>query len=1717
VEFFWADFMRNRVMWTDSAAVTSQNLINAPVSFFAAAANAIALGKSELYADQNGRSIFDYTGEGFSKNANTWANASILNGLAAPGDTYNLFLTDDSWIQGDLIASGVEGVVTNLNINTGSLMSISGALKNLDTIKINTGASITIDWKDAAVNAVAQNKVLTIAAGTGNVVFAGDNDYSKLSSLVIGAGELTIDTTYSSTSAEMRADISGSGSLRKKGWENLLLAGSNTFSGGVYLEEGQLTLGSTSVLSGGSLVASPVGLGALKMKEGSILAFDENVRLLNSIQGVSGTADNEGFGITFKVDYNSVELAGGVKSDVPVTIYGGDASVLTLSSPNLITGTLTVATLTLRVAHPEALSMDTIYLQSGATIQAGTSFVAKSNLVIDGRLDSGESLLEWAGVISGPGHLTITGYNGGAVRLSGLNTYTGGTEINDSRVEVGVNASDAETYGEDISGRAFGSGDIVLNSGVMAFAVSASIPNPITITGNSGFDVGSNVGLIAGGIGGDGSLYVTGTKEGALFLTGPSTYTGRTEVEGTTLRVLSSAGSEIFGDNSHPLSLNDATLQVVPDYFSDLTVASFGTRGLRLGEFGGTLDATDNNLRWHGIVSGPGKLTVKASLGNTVELTGTNTYLGGTEVTGGALLLIADDKNLGAQGGGVTLNNGGIAYTGSLGGTFSRSVEIRGFGLADVGSQSITQTGDVFGSGVFQVGRTSTTGSLYIGASAKGFVGTVAVGGGTLAVTHQDALKGSTLEVSASGGNVVFSTTQASLAGLSGDGKVVLPNGFKLTLGANGASSVFTGSLSSASATLSKVGLGSFTVAGGASGLAMSVDAGVLALGAGSTLDDNVKLSIAQGASLVVGGSHDLRNNFDLKTPGTVSAKSSILFNSAAGDVLTLPKAVYDAVSVIVNGQGRVDTVLDGVVSTVAADSVSKVSAGVVVGFDTSAGDVDLSAVLGRSKGGSADTVFYAPAGDNAIVYKAKPAVDGVLDAPLKVPVTADQVVLLPIRGVNPLTVDAGAKIKLVDSPLFSGTTSLGAGAAADITGSYGSLARPGLVNLSSGAVVSVNPTNAQTETVVPAFAGASDSSVLLNAGKITLSGSNAQFSGTVTIEKGVNVSVVGDLPKGTMMLKDPGTPLIVDTTANVLLPGKIQGDGALAISGSGKLTMVSGASLEVAVVKLGTSVNDRPVLDVTGLDNGLVLSSSQILSGGGTIVGSIKTTGTFAPGNSPGTFTVQKSSVLLPDGSYGGNLVLDTGSKTQIEFGKRSVDGVWVSDKVVVQGSLTLSSGARVAVAPYVGTDSAGVQYGAGALSSRSPLRLSGVFSANSITLGNFITDFASSSFLVTGTWVTSGSSLDFVITKAAYGPLGVSRSSQSLGTYLDGAVDTASSGLAKYLNALDSSADRAQLEVGLRSLSAPVYAEAQLISLRRTSAISAAVHGRISPWIYSSQDGWSAFSESYGWNFHRDSTPSFGSWNTNTFGEVAGVQKRVKGLALGVFGATGYSTASFSGPTSTLKGDSFHGGAYAQVTAGSLFLDASLLAGNVDQKVSRQVALPGLGGSANSAFSTSEYAAQLRAGVTVPTISGAYLCTPSFSLLCNGFSQDAVNETGLDGISIATAKKSLTSWQTRIGNDVSRAFKVGGSDGVLSASFHWIHDFDNNARATTATLSGAAAGAGTFRSFGSKVGAETFEFGISAGLEVSKRTTLRAGGNWQVREGASQPGVNVGVSVRF
>ena len=68
VEFYWADYLRQRIAWDESKTgspltVTNRdgNLIQAPLGFFGAVANGIALVRSEVFRDQYGRRLVDYT------------------------------------------------------------------------------------------------------------------------------------------------------------------------------------------------------------------------------------------------------------------------------------------------------------------------------------------------------------------------------------------------------------------------------------------------------------------------------------------------------------------------------------------------------------------------------------------------------------------------------------------------------------------------------------------------------------------------------------------------------------------------------------------------------------------------------------------------------------------------------------------------------------------------------------------------------------------------------------------------------------------------------------------------------------------------------------------------------------------------------------------------------------------------------------------------------------------------------------------------------------------------------------------------------------------------------------------------------------------------------------------------------------------------------------------------------------------------------------------------------------------------------------------------------------------------------------------------------------------------------------------------------------------------------------------------------------------------
>ena len=248
VDFYWEDFFRNRVIWNDGLLPVGDgdtNAINAPLSFFAASANGIALAKSELYRDQNGRGLFAYTNSVVFPNTNTvgWALTAIGNGLAAAGDTYNLYLRDDSTVAGDIIPSALS---TNfLHIDTVAGMIVTQLVENVNSLYVNMGAQMTTIFPDAFV----PNSRLTFPAGTGEVWLNNTSQVSSAS--VISNGICSVNGLLNSPVVTVASGgtLAGSGTINGAVTvQNSATLSPGNSSIGVLTVNGALTLAGTTVM-----------------------------------------------------------------------------------------------------------------------------------------------------------------------------------------------------------------------------------------------------------------------------------------------------------------------------------------------------------------------------------------------------------------------------------------------------------------------------------------------------------------------------------------------------------------------------------------------------------------------------------------------------------------------------------------------------------------------------------------------------------------------------------------------------------------------------------------------------------------------------------------------------------------------------------------------------------------------------------------------------------------------------------------------------------------------------------------------------------------------------------------------------------------------------------------------------------------------------------------------------------------------------------------------------------------------------------------------------------------------------------------------------------------------------------------------------------------------------------------------------------------------------
>ncbi|MGU3657713.1 amidase family protein [Methylobacterium sp. UNCCL125] len=530
-----------------------------------------------------------------------------------------------------------------------------------------------------------------------------------------GVSGLVVDPAQTLTVSNV---VSGPGTLSKLGLGTLTLSGTNTFSGGV-------------VLAGGTLsVARDANLGAAT---GS-LAFDGGTLQITGTAFSSTTRpitwSRNGGGLDIADPANTVTLAQSLSGSGGLTKLG--SGTLALAGTNIYTGATTLAEGTLLARGGQAIGdRSAVTIAAGATLALADSETIGS-LAGQGRVALGNARLTagadgtsttFAGTLDGTGGLTKAGT--GTLTLIGASTYTGGTTIAAGTLNLSATA-------RLLAPLVSWPDTVLVNAGTLAGGL---------INAGTAF----NSGAITGGVANIGSLTTSGTVAGGLTNTGT---------------VLASAG-RIDG-----AIRNDAgTLAVTGTVASDGTFAN--AAGATLAVTGAYSLAGPLTNAGTVAVARAASLTASAGLGNAGRLTNGGTITGGVANTGwlttsgtiaGSLINAGWTQNSGAVTGGVS-NSATLATSGTIAG-----------GLTNTGTVTAS-AGRIDGAIRNEAGTLAVTGAV---AGDNTFTNAA---GATLAVTGAYSLSGPLTNA----GTVAVART-ASLTAAAGLGNAgSLTNGGTIT------------------------------------------------------------------------------------------------------------------------------------------------------------------------------------------------------------------------------------------------------------------------------------------------------------------------------------------------------------------------------------------------------------------------------------------------------------------------------------------------------------------------------------------------------------------------------------------------------------------------------------------------------------------------------------------------------------------------------------------------------------------------------------------------------------------------------------------------------------------------------------------------------------------------------------------------------------------------
>jgi autotransporter-associated beta strand protein len=535
---------------------------------------------------------------------NYWNNAlNWSNGIPDDGDS----LVFDSTTSSRNTVNNLSATVNSIDFQA-SDYSISGT-------PLSISGSITVDSGVANIFISAN---VNLAAASGQAVLVdveGSND----------------DYMF------LDGNVSGTSALTKAGTGALYLRGTNTYSGGTNVDNGKLeayhtfslpTNHSVLVMSGATLAVNNYTTVPWTVNNILTLLGNSNVTFNSSSYLGIGAGNPIQFGSSDIIAGNQglKKLGSGILQLYGQNTYSGETVIVEgqlqliggndrLPPSGAITitgGILALAGSSYYQSTSGLVSIQGGTIQSGKLISTGFAFEGQAGTVAN------------TAILDGTVGLNKTG--SGTLTLSGANTYSGGTNITDGTLQL--------SGGND---RLYNQGSITITGGVLDLGDNGyvqhtsgsvsirggTIRNGTIYKSGAAYDgwAGTVSAVLAGGVG------LTKTTDGILTLGGINTYTGGTAINGGILSVTSAPN---LGNDG--LTFNGGTLQLAEN--RTVAQAAYIYNG------GGTIDViAGKSATYSGVISNAtgntGAITKTGS--GTLRLSGTNTYTGATEISGGTL------------------------------------------------------------------------------------------------------------------------------------------------------------------------------------------------------------------------------------------------------------------------------------------------------------------------------------------------------------------------------------------------------------------------------------------------------------------------------------------------------------------------------------------------------------------------------------------------------------------------------------------------------------------------------------------------------------------------------------------------------------------------------------------------------------------------------------------------------------------------------------------------------------------------------------------------------------------------------------------------------------------------------------------------------------------------------------------------------------------------